>query len=122
MTDHPDHVGTLAAPAAADVPAVLASCNARLLEREGIAMIVALDDARPGRDLRVGDPGALRDGGRAAALLAGYYAGLEAVGFPAQFPDEPDETGARELIDALVVLSDQHLRARVGDAEGGATA
>ena len=65
MTDHPDHVGTLAAPAAADVPAVLASCHARLLEREGIAMFVALDDARPGRDLRVGDPGALRDGGRA---------------------------------------------------------
>ena len=55
-------------------------------------------------------------------LLDGYYAGLEAVGFPAQYPDEPDETGARELIDALVVLSDQHLRARGVASGGGATA
>ena len=113
MKDHPSETGTLAAPAAVDVPAVLAACHARLLEREGIAMFVAVDDARPGRDLRVGDGTALSDGARAAELLDGYYAGLEAVGFPAQYPDEPDETGARELIDALVVLSDQHLRAHV---------
>ena len=118
MNDDLRDTGTLAAPAAADVPAVLAACHARLLEREGIAMFVALDDARPGRTLRVGDATALRDGGRAAELLDGYYAGLEAVGFPAQYPDEPDETGARELIDALVVLSDQHLRAQV-DGEVG---
>ncbi|KRB43584.1 hypothetical protein [Terrabacter sp. Root181] len=113
MIDHLSDAGTLAAPAAVDVPAVLAACHGRLLEREGIAMFVALDDARPGGDLRVGDVTALSDGARAAELLDGYYAGLEAVGFPAQYPDEPDETGARELIDALVVLSDQHLRAHV---------
>lgn len=110
-------IGTVDAPAAADVPAALASCHARVLEREGIAMFVALDDLRPGRRLAVEDAAALAEGARVAELFGGYYAALEAVGFPAQYPGEPDVTGARELIDALVVLSDVHLRARV-DLQG----
>lgn len=110
-------LGTLDAPTAADVPAALAGCHARLLEREGIAMFVALDDLRPGRRLTVKDAAARAEGARAAQLLGGYYAALEAVGFPAQYPGEPDVTGARELIDALVVLSDVHLRAPI-DLQG----
>jgi hypothetical protein len=115
VTDQPTDVGTLAAPAAEDVRAVLTACHARLLEREGIAMFVALDDVRPGRTFEAREATALADGRRAAELLDHYYTGLEALGFPAQYPDEPDETGAKELIDALVVLSDQHLRARIGE-------
>lgn len=102
----------LDAPAAEDVAAVLRACHARALEREGIAMFVSLHDVRPGRGpLRVEEL-SRAEGTRLAELLDHYYAGLEAIGFPAQF-DEPDETGAPELIDALVTLSDQHLRARV---------
>ena len=106
-------VGSVNAPEATDVPAVLAGCHARLHEREGIAMFVALDDVRPGRRLTVEDAAARAEGARAAELLDRYHAALDAVGFPAQYPDEPDVTGARELIDALVVLSDVHLRARI---------
>lgn len=115
MTPAPS-IGMPSAPPAGDVPAVLAACHARLLEREGIAMFVAVDDVRPGRSLTVTDATARAEGARLAPLLDHYYGGLAAVGFPAQFPDEPDETGARELIDALVVLSDQHLRARIEPA------
>ena len=108
----PPTLGTPAAAAADDVPEVLRACHARALEREGIAMFVSLHDARPGRfGLEVEEPSRL-EGARLAELLDHYYDGLAAIGFPAQF-DEPDETGARELIDALVALSDQHLRARV---------
>lgn len=114
MTKIPS-LGVPFAPAAPDVPAVLTACHARLLEREGIAMFVAIDDARPGRALQVTDPGAIEEGARIAELFDHYYAGLAAIGFPPQFPDEPDETGAPEIIDALVVMSDQHLRARIGE-------
>jgi len=74
-------------------------------------MFVALHDTRPGHVcLEVEEPRRV-EGARLVELLDHYYAGLEAIGFPPQF-DEPDETGAPELIDALVTLSDQHLRAR----------
>lgn len=106
-------LGTPGAPAAHDVVAVLEVCNARLLDREGIAMFVALDDARPGRQLNVDDDAARRDGTRVGNLFDHYYAGLQDAGFPGHDPGEPDRTGARELIDTLVVLSDQHLRAQV---------
>jgi hypothetical protein len=59
----------------------------------------------------VKDADALADGARAAELLDGYYSGLEVAGFPAPDHSEPDKTGAKELIDALVVLSEVHLRA-----------
>ena len=91
---------------------MLRACHARALEREGIAMFVSLHDARPGHGLLdVAEP-SRTEGARLAELLDHYYAELAAIGFPTQF-DDPDETGAPELIDALVALSDQHLRARV---------
>jgi hypothetical protein len=111
------NLGTIRAPQAEDVPAVLAQCHARLLEREGIAMFVALDDVRPDQTVRVTDADALTEGARAAELLDGYYARMEATGFPAPDTSEPDKTGAKELIDALVVLSEVHLRARIEHQE-----
>lgn len=113
MSTTPDGIGTTAAAPAADVLGVLHDTNARLLEREGIAMFVAVDDLRPGRHLEPSEREVRDDGARLAALFDHYHAGLAAAGFPSLDPD-PDETGSRELIDVLVVLSDQHLRARVG--------
>ena len=104
--------GEAQSPEVADVLGTLRGCYQRALEREGIPMVVALDDVRPGRRPVVTDPVSLADGSRFADLLSSYYAQLEAAGFPDYDPEPaPDETGARELIDALVVLSEQHLRA-----------
>ncbi len=131
MTTAPEP-DTLHAPPADDVPAASVRCKARILEREGIAMFVALHDARPGHRLRVTDPVARAEGGRLAALFEHYWSALAAAP-PAEAgglrelavegdavgadPAELDPTGAAALIDALVVLSDQHLRARTeGDA------
>ena len=105
----PDPAAELLAPPAGDVPAVAAECKARILEREGIAMFVALHDARPGRELEVRDPLGAAEGARLAELFDHYERGLAAA------PPEgsgwlPPEAAA--LIDVLVVLSDQHLRAR----------
>lgn len=102
--------GTLLAPPA-DPLIAHGQCQTRVLEREGIAMFVAVDDIRPGRRLVVQEESAREEGGMAASLLDLYYAGLEEAGFPTNDPD-PDETGARELIDALATLSDVHLRAQ----------
>lgn len=104
--------GTTAAEPAQDVVAVLRATHDRMLEREGIAMFVAVEDLRPGRRLTAQEPEALADGGGVAVLFEHYRAGLEAAGFPVLDP-EPDQTGTRELIDVLVVLADQHLRAQV---------
>ncbi|MBK6885022.1 MAG: hypothetical protein IPH03_00290 [Tetrasphaera sp.] len=117
-----EQVATFDATPAADVPTVLAACHARLLEREGIAMVVAVDDLRPGRTMPAVDEDDRRQGLRLAGLFDHYYRGLADVGFPPQFPDEPDETGSRELIDTLVVLADQHLRARIETQVAGAEA
>lgn len=80
-------------------------------------MFVALDDVRAERAMNVEDPLALEHGERAAHLFERYYTALEAAGFPSQYPTEPDVTGARELIEALVVLSDVHLRAPLVEVE-----
>jgi hypothetical protein len=115
MTSH-DPAAELLAPPAGDVPAVAAECKARILEREGIAMFVALHDARPGRGLRVGDPLGVAEGARLAELFDHYERGLSAA--PADpTPEEAEPHGwlppeAAALIDVLVVLSDRHLRAR----------
>jgi hypothetical protein len=109
----PDPAAELLAPAAADVPAVAAECRARVLEREGIAMFVALHDARPGRDLHVRDPLGVAEGARLAELFDQYERGLAAA--PTEGPGEPHgwlPPEAAALVDVLVVLSDQHLRAR----------
>ena len=42
MTGRPDPAAELGAPPAGDVAAAAAECKARILEREGIAMFVAL--------------------------------------------------------------------------------
>lgn len=110
-----------------DVRAVSAQCRRRILEREGIPMFVALDDARPGRDLQVRDALHVAEGRRLAVLFAHYERGLadsqvdadlheaavEGDG-PESADPQDDPTGAAALIDVLVVLSDQHLRARPG--------
>lgn len=113
----PNAIGTLAAAPANDVVGALRVCHSRLLEREGIAMFVALHDGRPGRSLEVHDERARTEGRRLADLLDHYHSRLEAAGFPSFDDDDaPDESGAPELISSLVVLSDLHLRARPGDA------
>ena len=97
------NAGTLDSPVASDVVGQLVRCEARRLEREGIAMFVALHDARPGRGLRVVDDEALADGARLAQLLDHYRDGLA--------PEQGDRTTEAALIDVLVVLGDQHLHA-----------
>jgi hypothetical protein len=113
MTRRPEQAAELGAPPAGDVAAAAAECKARILEREGIAMFVALHDARPGRELRVRDPLAEAEGARLAELFDHYERGLAAA------PPEPEPHGwlppeVAALVDVLVVLSDQHLRARPG--------
>jgi len=116
----PTGPATLRTPPAKDVLGVLHTCHTAALEREGIAMFVSLHDARPGRRPVVRDEVALAEGTLLAARFDHYHAALEQAGFPAA-DDERDETGARELIDVLGVLSDQHLHAPtafVGPASG----
>ena len=134
---HPGDVapdpGLLQAAPARDVAAVSASCQARILEREGIAMFLAVHDARPGRQLRVTDPVAAAEGRRLAQLFDHYRAGLVGVvvdngsgevvvegDTTKAAPGALDPTGAVKLIDILVVLSDQHLLARPAAGAGGA--
>lgn len=95
------------------VLAALAVCHGAALEREGIAMYVALPDARPGRT--EAPAGSSSEGPRLAELFAHYHDAL-AEGHPApaahESPDSPDATAEARLIDALVVLSERHLHAR----------
>jgi len=129
MTGRPDPAAELSAPPAGDVAAAAAECKARILEREGIAMFVALHDARPGRELRVRDPLAEAEGARLAELFDHYQRGL--AGAPPEGSGEPQGGApvdrevevephgwlppeAAALVDVLVVLADQHLRARPG--------
>jgi hypothetical protein len=109
MTRRPVPAVELLAPPADDVLAVAAECRARILEREGIPMFVALHDARPGRDLRVRDPLGVAEGERLAGLFDHYGRALVAAPADGTVPPE-----AAAVIDVLVVLSDQHLRARPG--------
>jgi len=111
---------------AADVPAVLAACQQRVLEREGIPMFVALHDGRPGHRLRVSDELAMTEGARLAELFAHYERALaptprspvlEEGGVEGAAPSidgTPLDPAAIALIEVLVVLSDQHLRATPG--------
>lgn len=101
--------GDLNAEPAQDVPALLAQCNQRVLEREGIAMFIALHDARPGHGQPAAEPSTIAEGERLAQLFDHYEAGLAGTA-PTRDPGD-DPTGASALIDVLVVLSDQHLRA-----------
>ncbi len=96
-------------PPAGDVAAVAADCRTRILEREGIPMFLALHDIRQGRVLTVHDALAVAEGERLAALFDHYEGGLSPS---PDYEPELDVTGAGPLIDVLVVLGDQHLRAR----------
>lgn len=110
---------TLQGEPASDVEAVFGNCKRRILEREGIPMFLALHDARPGRSLVVNDATAKAEGGTLTRLFEHYEQGVDALSsskhLPIDTPPEVDETGAADLIDVLVVLSDQHLRARLED-------
>ena len=101
----------LADAPAADVAAVSDACHQRVLEREGIAMFIALHDARPERRLLVHDPLGRAEGALLAGLFDHYVKGLDADSAVERAAAD-DPTGAAALIDVLVVLSDQHLRAR----------
>lgn len=106
--------GRLGDPAVGDVIGALDAYRSLELEREGIGMFLALHDARPGRVLQVQDEVALTEGAHLAQLFDGYWQRLEGAGFPVADAEryEPDETGARELIHVLVVLSASHLTLR----------
>ncbi|MDZ5661726.1 hypothetical protein HN031_18005 [Nocardioides sp. zg-1308] len=108
-----DDLTTAPAP---DVLAALEECRSAELEREGIAMYVAVADARPGRPAPATDSAPDPAATRLAELFDHYHDALAAAGFPRSAhepPDAPDLTGGgRELIDVLVVLSDRHLHAR----------
>ena len=102
---------SLESPPAPDAAAVLARCQTRILEREGIPMFVALHDARPERRAPTtdGEGRHVEEGRRLAELFDHYRQGLTGSA-PTRDPGD-DPTGAAALIDILVVLSDQHLRA-----------
>ena len=110
----------LSEPPAEDVQAVSTACKARVLEREGIAMFIALHDARPGRHLQVRDQPGIDEGRRLAELFGHYERALAAAPVEPALQDAGiegdldthDPTGAAALIEVLVLLSDQHLRAR----------
>lgn len=93
---------------APDVVELLEQCREDALEREGIAMVVALHDLRPGR---AAPPPSTADGARLAGLFDHYWAGLAAAGFPAGPDPEAELTGERELVDTLWVLAERHVRA-----------
>lgn len=104
-----------------DPLALLRQCEAAAIEREGVAMFVGVHDARPGAPgLPEGagptaavDPVLRGEAVRLRELFDAYTAAL------APDRDErrpsPDPTGGGwSLIEVLVVMSEQHLRAPVG--------
>lgn len=103
----------LAAAPAGDVAAARELCLRKILEREGITMLLALHDTRTGQAPTVTDGPARREGARLAELFDHYRDGLaplpRAPG--AAGSEEPDPTGAGALIDVLVVLADQRRHA-----------
>ena len=104
------------------MPASYARYAQRELEREGIPMVLALHDARTGAAPPVDDPLALAEGARLAELFDAYEAGTAEQVALAEAATEPDLTGGAPLITVLVVLAEEHLRARVDepdDAAGG---
>ena len=81
---------------------LLRACHDRRLEREGIPMVLALVDERPGRTLAIAEDAAARaEGAPYADLLADYTRILT----PPTVLDEGDEGG---LITAMQVLAYEH--------------
>jgi hypothetical protein len=104
---HPDPVG------------LLGRCLTSPIEREGVAMFVGVHDARPGAAPSTGrptvDPLLSGEAQRLRQLFDGYVAGL-ATGREQRRPSPDPSGGAWSLIEVLVVMSEQHLRAPVGPA------
>ena len=81
---------------------LMRACHERRLEREGIPMVLALVDERPGRSLEIAEDAAARgEGERYAELLADYTRILT----PPPIFEEGDETG---LVTAMQVLAYEH--------------
>lgn len=117
MTD-PEPAPALRLPPVADVPASYARYARRELEREGIPMVLALSDARTGKPPPVDDPLALVEGARLAELFDAYETGMADAVAAAEADPAPDLSGGAPLITVLVVLAEEHLRARVdGEVE-----
>ena len=106
----------------ADAPASFARYERRELEREGIAMVVALRDVRTGTHPTVDDPLALAEGARFAEIFDVYQDGMAEAIATLEAVEEPDQTGGAPLISVLVVLAEEHLRARPDAAGRGGTA
>lgn len=102
----------------ADMPAAWARYARRELGREGIPMVLALHDARTGAAPPVHDPLALAEGGRLAELFDAYEAGMAVQVSAAETHPAPDLTGGMPLITVLVVLAEEHLRARPDGGPG----
>lgn len=109
-------VPALQRPPVDDVPASYARYERRELEREGIPMVLALSDARTGAPPRVDDELALAEGARLAELFDAYETGMAATVEAVEADPQPDLTGGAPLITVLVVLAEEHLRARPDEA------
>lgn len=112
-----DHglVPSLRRPGVEDVAASAARFERRVLEREGIPMVLALSDARTGAPPVVDDPVALAEAPRLVELFDHYDAGSRSAIAALEASDEPDLTGGAPLIAVLVVLAEEHLRVDVPD-------
>lgn len=103
--------GSLDSHPATEPADLLDECRKRIVEREGIAMFIALQDLRPhARPVTSGSDVLEVESRRLAALFDHYRDGLENTRATRDPGNDP--TGASSLIDILVTLSDQHLRAR----------
>lgn len=112
-----DESGSLNSRPATEPAELLAECRKRIVEREGIAMFIALQDLRPDARAVTSSSDVLTvESQRLAALFDHYRDGLENTRATRDPDDDP--TGASSLIDILVTLSDQHLRAREGGEDG----
>ncbi len=81
-------------------------------------MVLALHDARTGAAPVVHDATAQAEGAVLAELFDAYEAGMaEAVALAEAAPG-PDLTGGAPLITVLVVLAEEHLRARPDGKQG----
>jgi hypothetical protein len=95
-----------AAPGRGATSALLARVRARLLDREGIAMVLGLVDRRDGDDRAVGarEPAVREDGADLAAALETVFEDLGAEDWPR------NEAG---LVEALAVLAEDRVKAPV---------
>jgi len=75
-------------------------------------MVLALHDARTGAAPPVDDPVARAEGPRLAELFDAYDDGMAAQVAAIEADPTPDLTGGAPLITVLVVLAEEHLRAR----------